>query len=353
MKCLNCEADMTNYLVRAFLAQISYDVCEACGGFWLDAGELDKMAVDVTGSIEYSSRETTGETSEVAKPCPRCEAVTMEKVVFLGHSDLLLDRCGNCGGFWLDGGELELVNRKLTEKMPVGRGGFSRFIGDVHLPFWVKRIRRKSGETDFTIDVPPIAGAKFESESEHMCPVCDSNLDVFRVFGIEIDGCGKCKGIWLDRDELRILKDKSEQGTWGTLRWLDDEVEAIETVKALPSNLHCPKCHDALLVSTGFGESEIIIDWCPSCGGTWLDQHEYQAIIDHLKAQLDGYSSEEMAQKVYTEIKEIWDGPEGGISEILDAKAAISALLSIKIYEHPKLAKTLFDIQAAARTMFG
>jgi Zn-finger nucleic acid-binding protein len=98
---------------------------------------------------------------------------------------------------------------------------------------------------------------------------------VFAIFGIEIDECRKCKGIWLDRDELRILKDKSERDSWGTLRWLDDEVDAIDTMKALPSNLHCPKCSDTLLVSVGFGESEVIINWCPSCCGTWLDQQEY------------------------------------------------------------------------------
>ena len=76
MKCLNCHTEMTNYLVHAFFTQISYDVCEACGSFWLDAEELDKISVDVEGSIEYSTRQNAEDTSEDAKPCPRCEAVT-------------------------------------------------------------------------------------------------------------------------------------------------------------------------------------------------------------------------------------------------------------------------------------
>jgi hypothetical protein len=57
-----------------------------------------------------------------------------------------------------------------------------------------------------------------------------------------------------------------------------------------------------------------------------------------------------MTQKVYAEIREIWDGPEGAVSEILDAKAAISALLNIKIFEHPKLATALLDLQSTGRT---
>jgi ribosomal protein L37AE/L43A len=50
---------------------------------------------------------------------------------------------------------------------------------------------------------PPIKGAQFKSKSEYLCPVCDVNLNTFRTFGIEIDGCDKCQGIWLDRDELK------------------------------------------------------------------------------------------------------------------------------------------------------
>ena len=48
-----------------------------------------------------------------------------------------------------------------------------------------------------------------------------------------------------------------------------------------------------------------------------------------------------MKKKVFEEIKEIWTGPESKISEILDAKAAISALINITIFEHPSLCQRL------------
>jgi hypothetical protein len=55
-----------------------------------------------------------------------------------------------------------------------------------------------------------------------------------------------------------------------------------------------------------------------------------------------------MRSKVLEEIKEIWSGPEGKMSEILDAKAAISALLNITIFEHPSLYRFLAAFSAAA-----
>jgi Zn-finger nucleic acid-binding protein len=48
---------MVNYDVITKKAELSYDSCGTCGSLWLDAGELDKMAFQVEGSIEYSSEE--------------------------------------------------------------------------------------------------------------------------------------------------------------------------------------------------------------------------------------------------------------------------------------------------------
>jgi Zn-finger nucleic acid-binding protein len=316
--------------------QISYDICESCGSLWLDAGELDKMAFQVAGSIEYCSKDRA-EISAKAINCQRCDVAELSKVFFIGCSDIVLDYCRNCGGFWLDGGELDVINNKLAEIMPVEGKGFSEFINDIHLPYWHKRIKRKSSETDFKVEVPPIKGAKLESETEYVCPACSENLNLYKVFGIKIEACPRCKGIFLEKDELRSLKDKSTKGTWLTLRWMDDEVEAIEKSKAMLSKRLCPKCSKVKFISTHFGESRIILDWCPHCHGVWLDGEEFQEILQYLAGKLNNLTSDEMKSKVYEEIKEIWSGPENKLSEVLDAKAAISALINIKIFEHPEL----------------
>jgi len=336
MKCLNCDSEMMNNLVQTKTDQIAYDICEACGSLWLDAGELDKMALQVDGSIEYCSYDKAQGGAEPSKKCPRCEDTALDKVSFIG-SDIVLDHCRNCRGFWLDGGELDLINRELEEIMPIKGKGFSEFVNNVHLPYWYKRVKRKSSETDFKVDVPPIKGAKLESETEYTCPACSANLDLYAIFGIKIEACSKCKGIFLDRDELRSLKDKTSKGSWQTLRWMDDEVEAIGKHNAMPSRRLCPKCTGIQLISVCFGDSRILIDWCPKCNGVWLDRDEFQQMIGFLKSKHGKLTSGEMRKLVYEEIKEIWEGPEDKVSEILDAKAAISALLNITIFEHPRL----------------
>jgi len=75
-----------------------------------------------------------------------------------GVQGVLIDYCENCGGIWLDNGEL----------------------------------KKLSG-----IDVA--IGRKL------LCPECKSFMLQKNVSGIEVDICARCKRVWLDGDELRKL----------------------------------------------------------------------------------------------------------------------------------------------------
>jgi uncharacterized protein len=35
-----------------------------------------------------------------------------------------------------------------------------------------------------------------------ICPSCSSDMNIANRFGVEIDYCPRCKGVWLDRGEL-------------------------------------------------------------------------------------------------------------------------------------------------------
>ncbi len=74
-----------------------------------------------------------------------------------------------------------------------------------------------------------------------------------------------------------------------------------------------------------------------------MDRDELSQIIKCLRDKLNDLSSEEARAKVVEEIKEIWQGREGTLSEILDAKAAVSALINITIFEHPVLCNMLIS----------
>src|ERR1700730_3586541 len=108
MRCLNCDAEMVNYDVITKAGELSYDVCEKCGSLWLDRGELDKMAFQVQGSIEFCSEEKYKTAESKVNNCPRCDT-SLSRVRFLGESYFVLHYCKNCGRFWLDGGELNLI----------------------------------------------------------------------------------------------------------------------------------------------------------------------------------------------------------------------------------------------------
>jgi Zn-finger nucleic acid-binding protein len=335
MKCLNCLTEMTNYDVVTKNDRLSYDTCEQCGSLWLDAGELDKMAFHVKGSIEYCADGDAIEPETRARKCPRCDDSTLQKVRFLGCDDISLHHCPNCEGFWLDGGELKLIDDELAKIMPVSGHGFSDFVNNVHVPYWYKRVKRKSSETDFDVEVLPIKGAVLKASTPDRCPSCDSNLNLYRVFGMDFEGCPTCKGLWLTKEELRELKNKTDEGS---LRWLNDEINNIEKASVVASNRSCVRCKTVKMVSIIFGTSSVLVDWCPQCHGMWLDRGEFDAIAAYLKDELMRMGTRDIEAHAMADVAHVVKGgPESRLAELLDAKAAVSALVNATIFEHPLL----------------
>jgi len=50
------------------------------------------------------------------------------------------------------------------------------------------------------------------------CPVCDGRLRAIEKYGVEIDICPDCKGIWLDRGELEKILELEAVGGPATER---------------------------------------------------------------------------------------------------------------------------------------
>ncbi len=335
MKCLSCGAEMTGNEVVTKKSSITYDLCEKCGSLWLDAGELDKMAFSVQGSIEYCEQGKDDEPEKQIKKCPRCDDFNLSKVRFLESDDIFLHYCRNCGGFWLDGGELNLIDEDLARTMPVSGKGFSEFVNNVHVPYWFKRVTKRSEETDFQVEVLPIKGARLNKNTLDDCPACKNKLNQYTVFSMDFEGCPKCKGIWLAKDELRKLKNRVEDGS---LRWLNMEIENIDRTSAIAAHRPCVKCKDFKMVSAIFGKSTVLIDWCPKCHGIWLDRGDFEAIANYLRRELIGMHPKEMEKQAAADIHRVWSGgPETRFEELLDARAAVSALINATIFEHPAL----------------
>jgi Zn-finger nucleic acid-binding protein len=336
---------MVNYDVTTRRAEISYDVCEKCGSLWLDRGELDKMAFQVSGSVEFCSEEQATEKDHDPKNCPRCDGTALMPVHFLGASDIILHHCTNCGGFWLDGGQLNLIDQELAKIMPVSGHGFSDFVNDVHVPYWFKRIRKPSSETDFNVEVEPISGAKHLESTDEDCPACGAKLDLYSILSMKFEGCPKCHGMWLTKDELRKLKNKVGIGQ---LHWLNSEVDNLEKTAVVPGKRLCPKKDGGKLVSVIFGKSSVVLDWCPKCHGIWLDRGEFDKVIEYLTTELGNAGLKDVEKEIAEDVKNLWKGgPEGRLAEIGDIAAAVTTLINFAIFDHPALTKVILTAEGA------
>jgi hypothetical protein len=93
--------------------QVEIDYCASCGGIWLDAGELELLLENAVEAHLLLQSFTSAHTRQEKRKCPICRR-KMEKII-AGHQTqqaVLLDRCRNNHGLWLDRGELQQLMEK-------------------------------------------------------------------------------------------------------------------------------------------------------------------------------------------------------------------------------------------------
>ena len=102
MRALECPACKEPMIVAEY-GDVEIDTCVACGGVWLDGGELEALL----GSPVPELAEPDAGLGEPVRDCPVC----VDKLVKdrYGHSDVVVDKCPHGDGIWLDRGELEAI----------------------------------------------------------------------------------------------------------------------------------------------------------------------------------------------------------------------------------------------------
>lgn len=125
MKCPACFNELTEYKFGG----VTVDACAGgCAGIWFDAFELQKVddQQEVPGhhllhvqrdpnlQVDFSRR----------RACPRCEGVKLKRHFFSARKQVEVDHCPNCGGYWLDEGELEKIRTEkvVSAKVAEARG---------------------------------------------------------------------------------------------------------------------------------------------------------------------------------------------------------------------------------------
>jgi hypothetical protein len=100
-------------MITLELADVEIDHCVACGGIWLDAGELELLMDDPAKAkrlLESFREDRTS--SEQARKCPICDKKMAKIVVGPDAPPLLIDKCRRGDGLWFDTGELEEILNK-------------------------------------------------------------------------------------------------------------------------------------------------------------------------------------------------------------------------------------------------
>jgi Zn-finger nucleic acid-binding protein len=116
MKCPACLNDLTEVQVGG----VNVDVCQGgCGGTWFDAFELqrlEKLAISAGGSILNIVRDPAVQVDPGRKrECPRCSGIKLKRHFFSARRRVEVDHCPNCGGYWLDAGELAAICAEKAE----------------------------------------------------------------------------------------------------------------------------------------------------------------------------------------------------------------------------------------------
>ena len=93
---------------------VDLDVCLLCRGLWFDQGELAKFNNFDSDFPLGPGKPVKGKA--IGGHCPRC-SVVMNVTRYAPGTKFQVDRCADCGGVWLDNGEIGKVQQLLTDEV--------------------------------------------------------------------------------------------------------------------------------------------------------------------------------------------------------------------------------------------
>jgi Zn-finger nucleic acid-binding protein len=115
MKCPACPNELTEYEFGG----LTVDACAGgCGGIWFDAFELQRVDERREVQCEHLLRVQRDPKLVVdftrKRDCPRCAGIRLKRHFFSAQKRVEVDHCPNCGGYWLDAGELEKIRTEVA-----------------------------------------------------------------------------------------------------------------------------------------------------------------------------------------------------------------------------------------------
>jgi Zn-finger nucleic acid-binding protein len=124
-----------------------------------------------------------------------------------------------------------------------------------------------------------VGGGPTSVPGELRCPHCRARLVTVRAGDVDLSGCGRCGGIWVDNDSARTLISSPQRVVVELANRASANARGGVPKNATPA---CPVCTACLETANARG---IEIDICPE-HGTWFDTFELQAFVRTLLGEL-------------------------------------------------------------------
>jgi len=113
-----CPRD-EHHLKHHHAGEAVLDVCGKCGGQFFDSGEMF-AAFGIKADPSFWDRaETGGVVKDSTLHCPNCEKFMLVQDVSYGGEHVEIDRCGKCGGIWLDKNEIDQIMTISDKLRPI------------------------------------------------------------------------------------------------------------------------------------------------------------------------------------------------------------------------------------------
>ena len=110
LKCPACGCEMKEVLIKD--RNIKIDIClDGCGGIYFDNRELEQFTnaqKNINEIVELLSGKNFKNIQDTERVCPACNS-KMVKNFASPKKAVMIDQCYNCGGVFLDGGELSKI----------------------------------------------------------------------------------------------------------------------------------------------------------------------------------------------------------------------------------------------------
>lgn len=115
------------------------------------------------------------------------------------------------------------------------------------------------------------------------CPACHNTLQQGDWQSIRMNVCSGCLGAWVDFADLTAMVQQL------TLEAMEAALPDRQTSGSKPENgveggaRSCPRDGTMLVCHQWQGDSQIVVDYCRSCNGIWLDADELRRYVAFLR----------------------------------------------------------------------